>query len=282
MSLEAAKKAKRSKCIRKPAELEQKTTKKLRNRVFAQASRDRKRQELEDLREEAARLRTENQHLQDQLRTANSELERLNRIVGAPSKPAVSEVPSPIQADKKKPSRVARCKVILATVFLGCLCFAACVSSLTMKIYRPEWLAPTNLFAHGLGMRLALYTFLFSGQKFDIHVPSPHAYAPASVPFPYLSPSLYALPSPELPLFSTSGDESKYQGKDQLSIQSPMHDDSECGFLPGECSPRSTVSDFRCFPAVEEVPLEGSVCGGALENPWRDSTDFPQDPDNCY
>ena len=136
------KKANRSKCIRKFDVDKKKAIKKMRNRVSAQKSRDRKKKELEDLMDETEKVGSENECLKSKLGVANSELELLHRVVESlPSqgKDQFNKLKAdlsshPHQSKKKcmgakKPSK--RSHAILATLLIGCVYFASCVNPMT-------------------------------------------------------------------------------------------------------------------------------------------------------
>lgn len=139
----------KGKGFRKVEVEKKKAIKKMRNRMSAQKSRDRKKQELDELKVVNAELASENSELRNQLMAANHELERLHKLMGSlPSKKISKDSPQKLPA---KPSK--KCPLLVATLLIGCFCFAACLSPManthSVPVLRPclektEALAPVS------------------------------------------------------------------------------------------------------------------------------------------
>ncbi len=133
----------RSKGIRKVEAEKKKVIKQMRNRISAQKSRDRKKQELDELREEADRLRGENSELKSRLTSTAAELELLHRVVDALPRAQLQKLQADLQpqvqtgkSTKSSGGRGKKCPLLLATLIIGCFCFAACISPM-MRSYGP-------------------------------------------------------------------------------------------------------------------------------------------------
>ncbi len=132
------KKANRSKGIRKVEVEKKKVIKQMRNRISAQKSRDRKRKELDDLREVADKLRSENSELK-------SKLDLLQKVVDALPKSQLEKFQADLaptrtthrRTDEAKAAKSKKCPLLLATLLIGCFCFAACLSPM-MKQHGEE------------------------------------------------------------------------------------------------------------------------------------------------
>jgi len=139
---EKPKKASRSKNIKKIDVDRKKAIKQMRNRISAQRSRDRKRKEFDDMKDEADKLRAENVMLKGQLDSATKELEELRKLIaqGQPQKPIIISEPELKQAPKKVAAPILRkrCHFLFATLVLGYLCLTACVNPLINQITKIE------------------------------------------------------------------------------------------------------------------------------------------------
>jgi hypothetical protein len=145
---------KKAKCIRKSDPSEKKQIKQLRNRISAQQSRDRKKKEAEDLKADTLRLRSESERLAHELKSAQEELDFLHRVVNALPPDSRTEFdllqatiklyPPTTETEQaaRRPGKAAaptashasvnpgsnKSKALMAMVFIGCLCFAACLN----------------------------------------------------------------------------------------------------------------------------------------------------------
>jgi hypothetical protein len=133
------KKSNKSKCIRKVDVDKKKAIKKMRNRVSAQKSRDRKKKELDDLKGEADKLSEENNKLKSKLSLMHSDFELLQKVMQAlPSESKAQlrklnvDLSSSTEKSKNKSVEVKKtskgCQLVLATLLMTCVYFSVCVN----------------------------------------------------------------------------------------------------------------------------------------------------------
>jgi len=108
-----------------------KERKKLRNRVYAQQSRDRKKQEFDLIKYENEGLKQENNSLRSELQEAKNEIERLQEIITKLNESKAKEKAKKTLAKKVDSKKShSKCPFLLRMVFLSWLFFSAFVSML--------------------------------------------------------------------------------------------------------------------------------------------------------
>jgi len=122
------KKGTKNKAIKKAEADKKKVIKQMRNRISAQKSRDRKKQEMEDLRDETEKLRKENCDLKSQLQAAKDELQLLRQMR------------SKVNMDKSKGKNKKNSSgmFLFAALLLGCFYMTGCLSPFVKTSEIPE------------------------------------------------------------------------------------------------------------------------------------------------